>query len=179
MPTAPPTGLAALADPLLRTLQEEHAVLKRLHAAFARQLGALRGRTRAPLEDATHEANALLGRLDQLRQTRARQTRLLRRTLALGDAAPLAAAADALETQGAAEAARRLRRAHQSVRQGAAAVQQQGEALNCALQYAIGLGREMLGLLHQTDAAAPPATYTAAGQTAATTAAHSLVNHLG
>ncbi len=180
MPAATPHGLAALTDKLLRTMQEERAALGALHAQLTRQLDALRGRSRAPLEDATHAANDLLGRLDGLRQTRARQTRLLRRLLNLDpNASALAPVAEALEARGAGDAARRLRHARQDVRAAAAAVQQQGEALSYALQYAIGLGREMLSLLHQADAAAPPATYTAAGQTAATTSAHSLVNHLG
>lgn len=181
MPT-PPEGLAPIVDTLLATLSEERAVLDALRAQFAQQLDALRCGTRAPLEGAMHKANDLLGRLDELRRTRERQTRLLARMLALdpGDAPAVQPVAEALQARGADGAAQRLRAVRCEVRQGAADVQRQGQALGFALQYAIGLGREMLSLLYQTDATAPQATYTAAGQTTAAAApAHSLVNRLG
>ena len=176
----PSQGPLALVDPLLGTLQEELDALETLGAAFDAQLAAVRERHLEALEAATERAQTATDVLDRLGRTRERQTRLLARVLRVPAGDPsLTPVIEALAAHpGGAAVGSRLAEARARLRSRAEAAEQVRDELAFALEYALGLGRD---LVEQLRGLGRPAgnDYTAGGGTARTATQRSLLNHLG
>src|SRR5690625_2412200 len=80
---APDAAPGELADALIRTLEIERSVLEELDSDFQLQREAISRRDFETIEDATHRTNESVTRLDTLRMTRQRQTRLDRKSTRL------------------------------------------------------------------------------------------------
>ncbi len=175
---SPADNLDAVAQPLLSTLRREQEALANLDQQLARQLDALRSNALDDLTQASLQVHDVACRLERLRQTRRRQVRLLRRVLDLPDDDPsLEAVAAALEAR-TTEAGAALRTARAALREQAAAARRHGEELEFALNYAVDLGRDMLGTFQRLYAPAPARLYTATGDSTSPKAP-SLVNKMG
>lgn len=169
------TAPAPVIDALCTALADEAAALERLGDCARAQLDVLRaGVSDAPrFEEAGLATAEAVAALDTAGQARARRLRLLARTLALPEDAPLLRLAERLPP---AEAAR-LREARTRTRAAAEAASERCEALSFALSYAAGIGRETLHAWRALGTT-PAAHYTAAG--AATAAPpRALVNRTG
>jgi len=181
-PSSIPTqsGPDGLVHGLIGTLREEEAALIQLAGSFERQLDALREQQQEQHELALHDASETLGVLNQLRARRERQMRLLGRVLRTGadDATlqQLAAAVDAHPNTGPWGAD--LLEARAAVREQATATRRICEHLDFALQYAVGLGREMLQAMQDLDRP-PTDVYTARGHTSRAAKPRSLLNKIG
>ncbi len=127
-----------------------------------------------------HAASETIGTLGGLRARRERQMRLLSRILRLdGDEATLqqlAAAVDSHPDTGPWGAD--LLEARAAVREQAKTTHRICEQLDFALQYAVGLGREMLQAMQDLDRP-PTSVYTAQGQTSRAIVPRSIVNKVG
>ncbi|GIV59743.1 flagellar protein FlgN [Rhodocaloribacter litoris] len=174
-------GIKGIADNLLETLRQEAATLDRLHACFEAQHEALRRREHAALDERTVEVNELVHALEQLRQARLRQARLLGRLLQLDEAPDsLAPLVDALAARPeTAETAQRLQAARERIREQARHTRQRCEAYEFALRYAVRLSDEMLQALRDLDVPPPAKVYTATGATSQTSTRRSVVNKVG
>lgn len=180
-PTPDAAGPATIAANLLSTLQEEATLLDQLRGCFDEQMDALRGQAPDRLETATQDANEIVNRMNQLRQVRLRQMRLMGRVLRL-DSAPvtLAALAEALQaTPDGRTVSQQLLDTRTTLRSLARTTQQQCEDLEFTLQYALQLGREMLETIKGLDTPPPTKVYTARGDARQTTTPRSLLNRVG
>lgn len=178
-------GSAALAAPLLETLQHEAAALTQLRTALLAQIEALSHSDRAALEAATETAGTAAGALARLRGARERQLRLLGRHLGLApDEITVARVAEALQAHEAAHApgtdgvGGALMTLRADVHAAADAAQRLVGQVEFTLRYAAALGREMLTTLQAFDAPATGRLYTAGGARTALTP-RPLVNTLG
>ena len=175
-----PSGPDGLVHGLIETLRQEEAELTRLAAHFEHQLDAIRGQRQQEHEQAMDAASETIGTLGSLRARRERQARLLCRVLRLGsDAATLQQLAAAIDSHPDTEPwGADLLEARAAVREQAKTTRRICEQLDFALQYAVGLGREMLQAMQ--DLHTPPTSvYTATGHTSRAAAPRSLVNKVG
>lgn len=176
-PGAGPIGLAA---PVCETLEQERAALGALGDTFAEHRSALAERDRERMDEVTHRTNELVARLDQLRQARQRQLRLLGRVLRVESDRIEDLVAALRKHPGGGATADRLLALRDGVRRQAGAAQEQCQAAEYALQYAIGLGHDLLHLLRTGGSTAPAqALYDQHGARSAAPASQSYVNRLG
>ena len=178
--TPTPSGPDGLVHGLIETLRQEEAELARLAAHFEQQLDALRGQRQDDHEQAMHAASEAIGTLSRLRARRERQTRLVGRVLRLDGEdvtlQQLAAAVDSHSATGPWGAD--LLEARAAVREQTKNTREICEQLDFALQYAVGLGREMLQAMQDLDRP-PTSVYTATGHTSRAAVPRSLVNKVG
>lgn len=176
----PNPGLTGVCHNLLASLNQEAETLDRLGALFDRQLEALRGNDAETLEQATIAVNEEIHALEQHRQARLRQARLLGRMLRQPET-------EALEPLGQTLAARpdtaaqgqALLDARETVRRQAEHTRRRCDAFEFALQYAVRLGREMMQVIQDLDVPPPPRVYTARGQSSASPSSSSFINQVG
>ena len=175
-----PSGPDGLVHGLIETLRQEEAELIRLAGHFEQQLDALRAQRPVDHEQAMHAASETIGTLGQLRARRERQTRLIGRVLRLDDdeivLQQLAAAVDSHPSTGPWGGA--LLEARAAVRKQAKAARRICEQLDFALQYAVGIGRDMLQAMQDLSGPSPQ-VYTAQGYTSRAAVPRSLVNKMG
>jgi len=178
---ANPSGSAGLVEALIETLRQEADEMKRLKTHFERQLEAVRTQRLDEHEQALHEAGETVGTLGRLHIQRTRKMRLLGRVLKVeGEDVTLQqllAALGAHPELGASEAA--LQEARAAAQAQASQAREACEHLDFALQYAVGLGREMLQAIQALDRPPPASVYTARGDTSRAAAPSSLVNKVG
>lgn len=176
--TVQPDRIGPLIDKLVETLEDEARALDDLNALLARQLGALRAGTPGVLEDTATDVHECTAGLDTLRQKRARQTRLLRRVLQVEpDGASLEPIAEALRQGANTRQQTRLADARAAVRSRAQAAHERGETLSFAIEYAAELNRDLL--LAMQGSSSEGGTYTASGQSQASSDGRSFVNTVG
>ncbi|MCH8960872.1 MAG: flagellar export chaperone FlgN [Bacteroidetes bacterium] len=176
-----PNGPDGLVQALIESLRQEEAELRKLEAQFGRQLEALREQQPEQQEHAMHEASGTVGTLDRLRTRRERQMRLLGRVLKIeGEETPLRQFAAAIDSHPeAGPLGADLLEARAAVREQAKKTRQICEHLDFALQYAVGLGRDMLQAMQDLDRPPPPCVYTARGNTSRAPTPRSFVNKIG
>ncbi len=174
-------GPDGLVQALIESLRQEQAELGKLEAQFGRQLDALREQQPEQQEHAMHEASETIGTLDRLRTGRERQMRLLGRVLKIeGEETALRQLAAAIDSHPeAGPLGADLLEARAAVREQAQKTRQICEHLDFALQYAVGLGREMLQAMKDLDRPPPPCVYTARGNTSRAPTPRSFVNKVG
>lgn len=172
--------IAALADDLVNTLSEAHAMLSEMEQRLSEKLEAIKTRDADLLTQTTLNISQTTARLDTLSAARERKMQVIGRLLDL-DGSRLSLdqlVAYCAEHAQMKAAGRELDTWQDKMREQALNTQQRCEEVAFALQYATRLGQEMLQLL-RGESAADTATYTAAGQTASNTPSHPLVNHFG
>jgi flagellar biosynthesis/type III secretory pathway chaperone len=176
----PPERLTPLIDTLVDTLRDEADALDDLDALLSDQLDALRnGAPPDDLADAALRTQTCTAALDDLRQQRARQLRLLARTLGVGgEDVSLQSVVSALAARAPSLGAR-LAEEKTAVERRAAATRQRGETLRFALAYAADLNRELLVAMRGAADESGGQTYTAAGQSEAASGHSPLVNAIG
>ncbi len=175
-----PSGPDGLVHGLIETLRQEEAELIQLATHFEHQLDALREQRQEDHEQAMHAASETIGTLGQLRARRERQTRLVSRVLRLdGDDVTLQQLAAAIDSHPATGSwGADLLEARAAVRDQAKTTRRMCEQLDFALQYAVGLGREMLQAMQDLNRP-PTSVYTATGHTSRAAVPRSLVNKVG
>ncbi len=171
-PSAPPTTVT---DALLATLADEAATLDRLADAAAAQLDTLRTGDHVRFEEAGHATADVVAELDRVGQTRARQQRLLARTVGADEALGLDALAGHLSEADAV----RLREARDRLRSAATVADARCDALAFALHYAVELGRETLAAWQGLAAPRPARVYTAGGAAAPAAPGRAFLNQTG
>ena len=126
-------------------------------------------------------ASETVGTLDRLRTGRERQMRLLGRVLKIeGEETPLRQLAAAIDNHPeAGPLGADLLEARAAVREQAKKTRQICEHLDFALQYAVGLGRDMLQAMQDLGRPPPPCVYTARGNTSRAPTPRSFVNKIG
>ena len=164
-----------LADALIRTLEVERSVLEELDSDFQLQRDAISRRDFETIEDATHRTNESVTRLDTLRLTRQRQTRLLARTLGIpGDEVRVAQITEKLG--GHLPVSVKLETLRDDIRALADQAQDKIDEVAFLLQHSLDLGRDMLQAMHGTEPAS--GAYDSAGRSAPSQS-RGLVNRLG
>ncbi|MFW5972456.1 MAG: flagellar protein FlgN [Bacteroidota bacterium] len=166
-----------LAEALVRTLETERSILKELDDDFQLQREAIARRDFAAIEEATHRTNDHVARLDTLRKTRQRQTKLLARVLGIpGEDIRVAQITELLG--GHLPICRRLENLRDEIRAVADGAQDKIDEVAFLLQHSIDLGRDMMQAVHGVEMHAPAHAYTSAGRSPAATPAN-LVNRVG
>lgn len=172
---APDAAPGELADALIRTLEIERSVLEELDSDFQLQREAITRRDFETIEDATHRTNESVTRLDTLRMTRQRQTRLLARTLGIpGEDVRVAQITEKLG--GNLPVSLRLENLRDDIRALADQAQDKIDEVAFLLQHSLDLGRDMLQAMHGAEPST--GTYDAAGKSAPSQS-RGLVNRLG
>lgn len=171
------TSPGPLTDALIATLESERQTLVELDGEFRAQIDAIVARDIDAIEEATHRTNVAVAKLESVRKSRLRQTKLLARVLEIpGDEIRVAQITDRIGGQ--VQRSRQLEELRDEIVGLADNALTHSEDVAFLLQHSLELNQDLMRSAHAMGTPPPSRLYTAQG-TSASPASSALVNRLG